>query len=557
MSDKESLTGHTDAISPMHQKMELGGVLLLEGKTYGRHKGKLVYKCIPYEAQLPSFLIPYEDKSASGFSKIKINKYITFKYVDWQEKQPYGVVVNTFGKVDEINAYIEYQLHCQDLNHSLKQFNTKTMHVLREEAAFNLPKLFTEDYQIEDRRSYPILSIDPEHCKDIDDALGIRKNAEGQTILSIYIANVPLMIEHLYLWQVLSDRISTIYLPERKIPMLPPSLSEFKCSLLEGEERVAFTLDVYIEKGNIVKYECKTCFIRVEKNYVYEATELLARADYQELLKLVRHLNQESSRYLGYVEQVRDSHDVVEFCMILMNYECAKILKKKGCGIFRSASKIKKAVVKYDTEAEEEAAAQAQLEEEEAIRHLSPQLKYMIQGTSGEYCLAADMKPHELIAGGLETYVHITSPIRRLVDCINMLEIMRDTYTFSQAANDFVEKWLAKIAELNKKTKAIRHLQNDILLLNMYEKSHIKDEMYIGVVIGAAPHRGSAPTTPFPTASGSGGALYKYRVYIAQLKLLTNVYSAKKVDNYSTMYFTVHLFLDEAKMTKKVRLQMV
>ena len=249
--------------------------------------------------------------------------------------------------------------------------------------------------------------------------------------------------------------------------------------------------------------------------------------------------------------------------MIMMNYECAKILKKKGRGIFRSAQA-------------KQTQAQAHNEEAEAEAHLSPQLKYIIQGTAGEYCLAAQMKPHELIAGGLETYVHITSPIRRLVDCINMLEIIRDTYTFSSAANAFVEKWLAKIAVLNKQSKAIRHLQNDVLLLSTYEKNPHNDEMYTGVVLGAAPHRGAAPTTPdrgaAPTTPDRGAApttpctdtctagaapLYKYRVYISQLKLLTNVYSPKKVDNYSTMNFTIHLFLDEANMTKKVQLHMV
>ena len=541
------------------ENTEIGGVLMVEEKTYGRYKDKLLYKCIPYDPHLPCFLIPYDDKTSLGFSKNKINKYITFKFVDWEDKHPYGILTNTFGKVDETKAYADYQLHCQELNPSLKQFNTATLRVLREEAALNLPKLFIENYQIEDRRSYPILSIDPEHCKDIDDALGISKNAEGQTILSIYIANVPLMIEHLGLWQVLTDRISTIYLPERKIPMLPPSLSDFRCSLLAGEERVAFTLDVYITKGYIVKYECKTCFIQVKKNYVYEAAELRALPDYQQLLKLVRYLNEESAGYLGYVEQVRDSHDVVEFCMIMMNYECAKILKKKGRGIFRSATK-------RNIEAENADEEQAQAHNEEQAQaeqaYLSPQLKYIIQGTAGEYCLAAQMKPHELIAGGLETYVHITSPIRRIVDCINMLEITRDTYTFSPAANNFVEKWLAKIAVLNQQTKAIRHLQNDILLLSTHEKNESKDEMYTGVVLGASPLRPQIGAEPHPTASGiaptaSASALYKYRVYIAQLKLLTNVYSPKKVENYATMYFTVHLFLDEANMTKKVRLQMI
>ena len=62
--------------SPYREATEIGGVLLVAEKTYGRVKEKLLYKCIPYEKNLPCFLIPYEDRSL-GFSKLKQNKYTT------------------------------------------------------------------------------------------------------------------------------------------------------------------------------------------------------------------------------------------------------------------------------------------------------------------------------------------------------------------------------------------------------------------------------------------------------------------------------------------------
>ena len=49
---------------------------------------------------------------------------------------------------------------------------------------------------IENRTHLNIFSIDPEGCVDIDDAIGITNNA-----VSVYIANVPLIIDHLNLWQ--------------------------------------------------------------------------------------------------------------------------------------------------------------------------------------------------------------------------------------------------------------------------------------------------------------------------------------------------------------------
>ena len=518
--------------SPYREATEIGGVLLVAEKTYGRVKEKLLYKCIPYEKNLPCFLIPYEDRSL-GFSKLKQNKYITFKLKEWTDKHPHGILTNTFGNVNDVDAYANYQMHCQKLNNSIKTLNTATLRALREDSILNLPMFYKEEYKLEDRRDYAVFSIDPANCNDIDDAVGITRSPIGETILSIYIANVPLVLEHLELWTYLSDRISTIYLPGQKIPMLPAALSENKCSLLQGQERVAFVMDVYIYQGKISNVMCKTVFMKVSNNYVYEDKALLARPDYQEIFKVVKWLNEDSSTYLGYVDQVNNSHDVVEFCMILMNYECSKILKEKRKGIFRTATK-----------------KEINLASEAAIEAcIAGDLKYILQGTVGAYCAIEDLKPHEIIAGGVSSYIHITSPIRRIVDCINMLEIMSDNYVFSKEADLFKEKWMANLAQINANTKAIRHLQNDMALLNIYEKNTNKDQIYSGVIWGVPPpHDGN----------GDGAEpLYKYRVYIYYIKLLTNVYSTKKVENYTTMNFTIHLFLDEVNMTKKIRLQML
>jgi len=533
--------------SPYREATEIGGVLLVAEKTYGRVKEKLLYKCIPYEKNLPCFLIPYEDRSL-GFSKLKQNKYITFKLKEWTDKHPHGILTNTFGNVNDVDAYANYQMHCQKLNNSIKTLNTATLRALREDSILNLPMFYKEEYKLEDRRDYAVFSIDPANCNDIDDAVGITRSPIGETILSIYIANVPLVLEHLELWSYLSDRISTIYLPGQKIPMLPAALSENKCSLLQGQERVAFVLDVYIYQGKISNVMCKTVFMQVSNNYVYEDKALLARPDYQEIFKVVKWLNEDSSTYLGYVDQVNNSHDVVEFCMILMNYECSKILKAKRKGIFRTATK-----------------KEINLASEAAIEAcIAGDLKYILQGTVGTYCAIEDLKPHEVIGGGVSSYIHITSPIRRIVDCVNMLEIMSDNYVFSKEADLFKEKWMANLAQINANTKAIRHLQNDMALLNIYEKNTNKDQIYSGVVWGGdpmgvpPPHDGMGFERVEPLGfERAAPLLYKYRVYIYYIKLLTNVYSTKKVENYTTMNFTIHLFLDEVNMTKKIRLQML
>ena len=516
--------------SPYRKKEDICGVLIVDGKTYGRFKDKLLYKCIPDALHLPTFLVPYEEKT-NTFSKLKINKYITFQIKEWASKYPIGIITNTLGDVDNIEAYTSYQLICNGLNFSVKNLNTATIRALREKQMTNIPMLYDGKHVIEDRRSRPIISIDPAGCLDIDDAIGLYKTGDGQTVLSIYISNVPLMIDYLNLWSDLSDRISTIYLKDNRIQMLPSSLSDNRFSLKEGEDRLAFVIDVHIDRPDI-RYTLHTCLIRVEKNYAYEEGELLSRYDYQEMLTLVKYINH--CKKLRYVEQVTDSHELIEFCMILMNHECSKVLLKKQKGIFRSATR--KEIAGNTTGELEDLVAQ-----KFNMDVLSSEFKHILQNVSGEYCAVDAVKPHELIAGGLETYVHITSPIRRLVDCINMLEIQRGTFINSLAANEFLAKWLNKIPYINEQNKAIRRLQNQVELLHIYTKN--SSQIYSGLV--------------FARTECSLNSLFKYKVYIQSIKLLTSVYSVKKVDNYSMMDFTVHWFLDETKMNKKIRLQML
>ena len=495
--------------SPYRKKTDICGVLLTSEKTYGRDTSgnKLLYKCVPDDEHLPCFLVPYEEKNI-GFNKSKTDHYITFRVKEWLEtKHPIGLLTNTFGSVEDNEAYIAYQIACKELNTSLKQLNAATLRSLRETSLGPIP-LYCAGKAIEDRRSYPIISIDPLGCQDIDDAIGIRTIANGETVLSIYIANVAMMLEYLKLWPYLTDRIATLYLPNKKYPMLPPALSENMCSLIEKEDRLAFVLDITLKCMSIQSINYTSAIINVEKNYAYDSAELLIRADYKQLVEIMRELNYN----FRYVSQIANSHDVVEYCMLFMNRECARHLQTKKCGIFRSAT------------------------QKETVG-IPAELKHVLNCVAGEYCSFANKKPHELI--GVDSYAHITSPIRRLVDIVNMLTILNDQVEWSDEAKQFIEKWQNNIPNINQKTKAIRKLQNEMELLAMYEKQ--PDRTYTGIVFNKTIEKD----------------IYNYKVYIHETRMLTSVISFKEINNFTTKYFSAHLFLDEAKMTKKIRLQML
>jgi exoribonuclease R len=509
--------------SPYRIKEHICGVLLTSQKTYGRAStsGKLLYKCVPDDEHLPCFLIPYEEKNI-GFSKTRTDKYISFRLTEWTAttKHPRGLITNTFGEVEDKEAYVAYQMACQEINDSMKTLNAASLRVLRENVLKPIP-LYCAEKAIDDRRALRIISIDPVGCADMDDAIGIQTLDDTQTVLSVYIANVPVMLEYLNLWSVMTERIATIYLPEKKIPMLPVSLSDNLCSLREKEDRIAFVMDIHLKYMAIQNITFKSTIIRVEKNYTYEAAELLGREDYKSIVETVRDLN----RYFRYVDRIATSHDVIEYCMLFMNRECAKQLRAQKCGIFRSASK------KTTT----------QQAEQDNYSKLSTELKSILQNTAGEYTTVANIKPHDLIGNGLDCYLHITSPIRRVVDVVNMLAILQPEFPWSAAAKEFMEKWQGLIPMLNKKNKAIRRLQNEMELLATYEKN--KDQTYQGFIF----QRNEIPEKN----------VYKYRAYIPATKLLTSVLSSKDRGHYAEVHFSAHLFLDEAKMTKKIRLQII
>ena len=557
---------------------EICGVLVVEGNTYGRYNssnksGKLLYKCIPDNQHLPCFLVPYEE-AKTGFSKTKINKYITFTFREWKDKHPLGIIANTFGDVDSLEAYSEYQMHCKELNASIKQLTAATLRVLRERSLGPIP-LYCNEKPIEDRRDWTVFSIDPKGCTDIDDAIGFRDLFNGRSVLSIYISNVPLMLEYLGIWDYLTDRISTVYLPAKKVPMLPNALSDNMCSLQEKEDRVAFVLDVHITSGRISEVKCETVLIRVEKNFVYEAQELVEREDYQQMLAVVRELNQESIFYLQYVDNVRNSHEVVEFCMILMNHECSKMLKERQKGIFRAATN-KDLQNNSDNDAneddtnEDDTNQDDEEEEENNFHNLTPSFKQVVKSCVGEYCEYQQLKPHELIANGLPSYTHITSPIRRIVDCVNMLELQQDKFVWSAAAKQFSARWMspAMIALINKKTRATRKIQNEMELLTLHYNLHAQRQsatVYAGMVFARtlcdskdkqSEHKQSEHKQSEHKQSEHKQCNYKYRVYLPHLKMLTSITTSKKMHNYTMTEFTTHLFMAEDRLKKKIRLQL-
>ena len=158
----------------------------------------------------------------------------------------------------------------------------------------NFPKLVIEECEkidpfiskeeIKKRRNLTELTcftIDPEDAKDFDDAVSIEKTENGGFLLGVHIADVDHYVnknEHIDS-QALS-RGTSVYLPDKVIPMLPSKLSENLCSLKPDENRLALTVMIKIDAhGNIREYEIFESIIKSKARLSYESAEELIHSN--------------------------------------------------------------------------------------------------------------------------------------------------------------------------------------------------------------------------------------------------------------------------------------
>ena len=514
--------------STIRSSTPMPGVLVISGnKTYGRHKnGKLLYKCIPDDMRLPSFLVPYEIKHV-GFSKVFINLYVTIDFFNWEDKHPHGRLSNVIGSVDILDNYYEYQLYCKSLNASIQKFQKDTSKAIEKSTHEDFIKGIKDKFPcIEDRTNseqWHIFTIDPKNSLDFDDGFSICNIENDIQQLSIYISNVTIWMDVLNLWDSFSRRISTIYLPDKKRPMLPTILSDCLCSLQEKVTRIAFVMDVFIKDNDIIDVKFSNCFIKVVKNYCYEEEALLNNDKYKHLFDTTKKI----SKKFKYINNVRNSHEVVCYLMILMNYYCATEMIKYNTGIFRSTV-MKRDFLVPDTVPEDVA-------------------KYIKiwNSASGQYVDGAkiSIKRHELL--DMEAYIHITSPIRRLVDLLNIIKLQKtiNIITLSDNAYKFYDKWLNDLEYINITMRSIRKVQCDCTLLDLCANvPETMEKEYDGYV--------------FDKINRNDG-LYQYIVFLPELKLSSRITLRDNFENFENKKFKLYLFNDEESFKRKIRLQFI
>lgn len=238
-------------------------------------------------------------------------------------KNPEGTVVEILGHVNDPGVDILSIVKAYGLPESYPD------DVMAEVA--DVPEVLTEDMIREelekgrlDLRDVPMVTIDGEDAKDLDDAVSVsREKVNGKTVyhLGVHIADVTHYVkENSPLDQEALKRGTSVYLVDRVIPMLPHRLSNGICSLNAGTDRFALSCLMDLdEKGNITGHRICETVVRIDRRMTYTAVSAILKAESgQEMTeKEADFANQCLEEYREFVP------------MFLLMDETAKVLRSK------------------------------------------------------------------------------------------------------------------------------------------------------------------------------------------------------------------------------------
>jgi ribonuclease R len=292
------------------------------------------------------------EKNSKG---LKEGDRVIVRITDWNEKlkNPEGIVIDSLNdeRINEI---------------AMKEILLSQGFTLEfpEEVLKELDQLQTEitDEEVskrKDLRNLITLTIDPHDAKDFDDAISVRKLENGLTEVGVHIADVSHYVKpNTALDKEAYQRATSVYLPDRVLPMLPEKISNELCSLRPNEDKLTFSVLFELDnKAQVKNYWIGRTVIHSNKRFTYEeAQEIIMGADNElkEQILQLHHFSQqlrqrkfdagainfssEEARFIldehgiptdVVVKESNESHQLIEELMLLANRTVAEFVAKK------------------------------------------------------------------------------------------------------------------------------------------------------------------------------------------------------------------------------------
>src|SRR6202166_3056327 len=196
---------------------------------------------------------------------------VDVEITDWPSptQNPRGRVIEILGREDDFGVDVEITIRKFHLPHHFPQAAL--------EEAQNTPAIIQvhEVQRRRDFRAFPIVTIDGETARDFDDAVYVHMLPNGNFELQVHIADVAQYVKPgSALDQEARLRGTSVYFPDRAVPMLPLELSTDICSLRPQVERLVLSCVMRIDpRGEILGYELCEGVIRSANRMTYSAVD--------------------------------------------------------------------------------------------------------------------------------------------------------------------------------------------------------------------------------------------------------------------------------------------
>ena len=484
-------------------------------------------------------------------------------------------------------------------------------------------KKFSDEVTYEDKigrvdlTNERVFTIDGKDCKDMDDAISIKRKEDGGYILKVHIAHVSHYVKFgSAIFEEAARRGNSVYFPDSVVAMLPERLSNDLCSLNPNVERLTRTVEIELDKNaKVTSYKTYRSVIKSKLKMNYDdvfdiITGKEAKSEYKPFvndLMILKELSEKLTKIKierGYtsfdseelkfvrdelgntkeilVEKDNIAHEIIENCMLLPNelvthlypgfpfgfrnhelpsaykmYDLIETLKELGYPIKNLKNMKPNFLIQRllnDFKGKEEYVIISR------IILTSMKLAYYGTENKGHFGLALQ-----------NGYTHYTSPIRRLNDLIihNLLDMYEDgTLTKEKLIeiDKMLEKLLAHASRMERQAEKAEYEADKLQVIN-YLKQHIGEEQiayiekitpeYIKVIVPGLMDGiikfDDMPERTYMLPSGKLKGVDTGRVYKPGHKVLLTIKDATYVDK--SIYYNLvdNLTLTECDNNKLTR----
>ena len=213
---------------------------------------------------------------------------VDVEITDWPSatQQPRGRVIEILGEENDFGVDVEIMIRKFHLPHRFPPAVIEEAQALETSNEAEIPAEALRHRR--DYRDLPIVTIDGETARDFDDAVHVRQLENGNYELQVHIADVAQYVApNSPLDQEARLRGTSVYFPDRAVPMLPLELSTDICSLRPEVDRLVLSCTMEIDhQGEIVGYEINEGVIRSAARMTYTVVnaviegEAAARREY-------------------------------------------------------------------------------------------------------------------------------------------------------------------------------------------------------------------------------------------------------------------------------------